>query len=324
MKYCPGCKGEVLDGERVCSSCGYMLKMGNVESPTVRTYPECIEEIPVEAKVNSNCEYELKNDKVESSTVRTCPECNEEVPTEAKVCLNCGYELKKVKAENTMVRTCPECNEEVLAGVKVCSNCGYKLKKVKVESSTVRTCPECNEEVPAGAKVCSNCGYKLKKKKKFIPILIAAVLLIAVAVGVWFVSDTVIKKLRKPVPFSNMQWDATQAEVIAEYGTPDEEYDNQYYGHIISYDDVEFEGYTGKARYCFNDDKLTSIVFYIPKYDLDTVEYFREYYRSKYGEPDFTNTAGVIWYEELANYGVSASAVGVGCVMCNFGKPTEE
>ena len=41
-------------------------------------------------------------------------------------------------------------------------------------------CPECGKEISDKAKACPECGYKMKKsKKKFIPILIFVLLVVA-------------------------------------------------------------------------------------------------------------------------------------------------
>ena len=45
-------------------------------------------------------------------------------------------------------------------------------------------CPECGKEISDKAKACPECGYKMKKsKKKFIPILIFVLLVVACVGG---------------------------------------------------------------------------------------------------------------------------------------------
>ena len=48
-------------------------------------------------------------------------------------------------------------------------------------------CPECGKEISDKAKACPECGYKMNKsKKKFIPILIFVLLVVACVGGTFY------------------------------------------------------------------------------------------------------------------------------------------
>lgn len=96
----------------------------------------------------------------------------------------------------------------------------------------------------------------------------------------------------RPIPFSNANWETTKDELIEMYGNPDDEGDNQFYGHMLRYNNIENEGYTGTAKYGFENGKLTRVFFYIDGYDKDIIEYFQNLFTTKYGEPTYHDEYG--------------------------------
>lgn len=188
-------------------------------------------------------------------------------------------------------------------------------------------CPECGKEVEDGTKKCPDCGYPLvveKKKSKKVPIIFTIIILLIAAALVIFV---ILPKYGfsviggKPIPFASVEWNATQDEVIADMGEPLEEYENEYYGHIINYENIEYEGYTGSAKFCFESGKLTRVMFHILEYDEDIYNYFYDMYEAKYGEPDFSNEFGARWDNRFSSVGIGGSSIGKGMMNCIFLSP---
>ena len=56
----------------------------------------------------------------------------------------------------------------------------------------------------------------------------------------------------------------------------------------------------------------------------DAYSYYENKYQDDYGESDFENIVGKIWYEKKANYGVAMAPLGEGEAIMTFGKPMED
>lgn len=128
----------------------------------------------------------------------------------------------------------------------------------------------------------------------------------------------------KPLPFSYANWQTTRSELIDLMGKqPDEEYDTDEY-HILQYNDCDYDDYSGLTRYCFVSDRLVNVHFIFGAYDEKIESHFYELYKSKYGEPDFDNEFGKVWYTNNANVSVSGTRLFGGFVQCVFHEPTNE
>lgn len=126
----------------------------------------------------------------------------------------------------------------------------------------------------------------------------------------------------RPIPFCTANWKTTQGELIELMGrSPDAEYDNEYYGHILQYDNIEYEGYNEIARFSFEKETLTRVFYCIDGYDESTYKYFIDMNIEKYGEPTMENEAGKRWDTENVLVGVNGTKLLGGSIECLFMSP---
>lgn len=182
-------------------------------------------------------------------------------------------------------------------------------------------CKECGMEISEGLEKCNFCGCPVEKEKhkKRIGIIIG-IIIVVLAIGSFILNSTL--QNAKPIPFSGANWGATQEEIIKMCGVADDEYDNEFYGHILAYNDVKNENYVGIAKYCFENGELTRVLYEIEKYDESIVRYFEEKYRDKYQEPSYSDEYGnKRWDEKNASYGITASPLYGGYVQLLYLSP---
>lgn len=105
-----------------------------------------------------------------------CPKCHNEVNIEAKYCPHCGSPLDS---------RCPNCQHKVSPEDKFCSNCGYQLKGQPTEKKEdikgyyvpiQHTFEDHQEETPIVQE-------KVKEKVRWKPIIISAIVLVALTIG---------------------------------------------------------------------------------------------------------------------------------------------
>lgn len=106
-----------------------------------------------------------------------CPECEQEISEKAKKCVHCG---KILIEEKPATKICDECGKENLVDATECINCGCPFEEEKVVEPIPVLLPQ---EEP----------HKKNSKKIIIPIVIATVVVVAIAVGLIGYNIKVIK-----------------------------------------------------------------------------------------------------------------------------------
>lgn len=128
----------------------------------------------------------------------------------------------------------------------------------------------------------------------------------------------------KPIPFSTANWESTKEDVKKIMGKePDSEYDTDSGDHVLQYDSMEYEGYSGLVRYCFEGETLSQVLFVMESFDADAYKHFNDQFTTKYGEPGFENEFGKVWYRNNANFGVTGYSMFGGSIIVTFHKPKE-
>lgn len=126
----------------------------------------------------------------------------------------------------------------------------------------------------------------------------------------------------RPIPFSTVNWETSKEELVSLLGNPDDEGDNEFYGHMMWYNDVQYEGYTGIAKYGIENGKVTRVFFAIDGYDENTVKYFEDLFTTKYGEPNYKDDYGnKRWDMEYVSCAISSSKLRGGLVNILFMSP---
>ena len=129
---------------------------------------------------------------------------------------------------------------------------------------------------------------------------------------------------KRPIPFSSADWETSEEQLKELHGKPDEEYDNDIYGHILSYNNMENDGYKGTAKFCFEKGKLTGAMFFIEGYDESIVKHFRDIYQTKYGDPDYNENGLVRWDTENASYGANGGGLLGDMIRIDYMSPVSE
>lgn len=108
-----------------------------------------------------------------------CKFCDGELNDEDKVCPNCGEPVGQTKI-------CPHCNAEQSQESGFCKRCGWNFE---TNSMPHKYCQKCGSELKVDGKFCNKCGYDLLskpeagKKKRILPIVVAAVLIVGTIAG---------------------------------------------------------------------------------------------------------------------------------------------
>lgn len=114
----------------------------------------------------------------------------------------------------------------------------------------------------------------------------------------------------KPFPFSDAKWSSSKSDVVKIMGSdPDEEYDTDDGLHVLQFNDCKYDEYSGLIRYCYKDDKLAQVIFEFDEYSDETLNHFNDEFTSKYGEPDFNNEAGKVWYDGDLSIGLAGVSI---------------
>lgn len=112
----------------------------------------------------------------------------------------------------------------------------------------------------------------------------------------------------KPIPFSKVEWDMSPDEVKDLLNDKvDEEYDTDNTPsavHVVQYNKVEYDGYSGLVRYCFEKNKLVEVLFYVDNFNPAMLKHFNDYFTNKYGSADFENEYGKVYYTDNSNIAV--------------------
>lgn len=195
--------------------------------------------------------------------------------------------------------------------------------------STIK-CPECGADVSNKLSKCSSCGFPLKKKAPKITIMVSVCIAgLAILFGclILFKNNRAISengsiadnglfdfldsdRSAHPIPFSDANWSTSAEDLVEMLGQPDEEYDNEYYGHGYVYKNVKNDGYTGEAKYFYENGSLTRVFFMIDGYDTSAIAHFKQLFADQYGSPTYTDEyQNERWDTEVASYGVSSSRV---------------
>lgn len=106
------------------------------------------------------------------------------------------------------IMKCLNCGQDISDQAKRCVHCGQKITKKVL-------CPECKEEINDDLKQCPKCGYKFRKtiNKKIIGI-IALVIVLVVAVGIFITSSLSLSDEEKAVKVSIQELGITNQEII--------------------------------------------------------------------------------------------------------------
>jgi predicted nucleic acid-binding Zn ribbon protein len=196
-------------------------------------------------------------------------------------------------------------------------------------------CPECGEDVSDKAEKCVHCGFVMNEKKqkkkpnlKLVIPIVAVVILIVIAIVIVVIKtgngnvNLPFVEKETPIPFIDVEWGVDQATVEEIMGEPDEEGENEDYGHVIGYDGIEYDGYTGNAYFYFQDEGLNRVFFRVEELDTDMYDHFYNMYQEKYGEPNYTNSMGARWDESIGSYAISMWGLfGEGFVECIYMSP---
>lgn len=107
-----------------------------------------------------------------------CPKCHNEVTTDGKYCPYCG---------NLLDSRCPQCQHKVSPEDKFCSNCGYQLKGQPLEKEPMKGYyvpiqQDRNDKEPE-KEVIPIVQEEVKEKVRWKPIIISAVILVALTIG---------------------------------------------------------------------------------------------------------------------------------------------
>jgi hypothetical protein len=104
-------------------------------------------------------------------------------------------------------------------------------------------------------------------------------------------------------PFTELGWDTTIEELVADQGECEEPYDSTYGGQVYSYP-ASYMGYDGTIKYMYDeDDVLMSVAFAYGSEDSDELKTFydalvssieEEYGESSYNTDKSTNY-GKVW-----------------------------
>lgn len=125
-----------------------------------------------------------------------------------------------------------------------------------------------------------------------------------------------------PIPFCSANWETTQNELKKMLGTPEKEYDNEYYGHILLYSNVELYGFKGDTKYGFENGKLTRVFFTVNEYDETMIEFFENMFTEKYGEPAYQDNYGnKRWETDTCFYTISSMTFSGGIVDITYISP---
>ena len=159
-KSCPFCKTEIkeTDTVKVCPACGIPHHVGCWEENHGCTTFGCSEQ-----------HYEAQH----TNPTDVCANCGAPLGDGQNFCPKCGTPKAAAPKKNI----CDKCGNELQDGQEFCPKCGHKVGAVVDTAANVAI-----DQFNAGVE-------KKKKKSKVVPIVIAAVLAIAVAVGA-FVSNT--------------------------------------------------------------------------------------------------------------------------------------
>ena len=125
------------------------------------------------------------------------------------------------------------------------------------------------------------------------------------------------------IPFCEATWETTPAELIVLMGrAPDNEYESENYGHVLQYNEVEYDGYTETVKICFENNTMATVLYMFETYEEDIYTHFYEKYVSMYGEPTFINEAGERWDTEDVSVGLlHMNVLNQGYLQCRFLKP---
>lgn len=159
-KICPFCKTEITEADavKICPACGIPHHEGCWEENHGCTTFGCSEQ-----------HYEAQH----TNPTDVCANCGAPLGDGQNFCPKCGTPKAAAPKKNI----CDKCGNELQDGQEFCPKCGHKVGAV-VDTAANAAIDQFN----AGVE-------KKKKKSKVVPIVIAAVLAIAVAVGA-FVSNT--------------------------------------------------------------------------------------------------------------------------------------
>ena len=159
-KICPFCKTEITEADavKICPACGIPHHEGCWEENHGCTTFGCSEQ-----------HYEAQH----TNPTDVCTNCGAPLGDGQNFCPKCGTPKAAAPKKNI----CDKCGNELQDGQEFCPKCGHKVGAV-VDTAANAAIDQFN----AGVE-------KKKKKSKVVPIVIAAVLAIAVAVGA-FVSNT--------------------------------------------------------------------------------------------------------------------------------------
>ena len=135
----------------------------------------------------------------------------------------------------------------------------------------------------------------------------------------------------KPLtPFTELDFDSTVGDMLEAYGETNEININEEEGLTEYFYPYEHEGRTGQLRFSVNsEDKIERISWiYQPSAAEEVVACAEEWgtlFTDTYGEPDFENPAGKVWYTPRANIGIfRVSILSNNIVRIMFYPPAEQ
>lgn len=113
-------------------------------------------------------------------------------------------------------------------------------------------------------------------------------------------------------PFTELDFNNTVGDMLEVYGETQEIKVNED-GYTEYFYPYEYEGRTGELRFSVNSqNKIEQISWLYEPLTADEVttcaEEWENLFIETYGEPDFTNSAGKIWYTKLATIGVAKAS----------------
>lgn len=131
-------------------------------------------------------------------------------------------------------------------------------------------------------------------------------------------------------PFTELDFGNTVGDMLEIYGETDDVSINAEEGLTNYFYPYEYKEKEGKLHFSVNsEDKIERISWeYEPTTPEEVTAYADEweaYFTEKYGEPDFENPAGMVWYTSTANVGIFKAAIFAhNVVHIRYYSPTEE
>lgn len=156
---------------------------------------------------------------------------------------------------------------------------------------------------------------------------IASLFLIYLLLFVMLVcSSCGISKEEPLTPFTELDFNNTVGDMLEIYGETQEIKVNED-GYTEYFYPYEYEGRTGQLRFSVNSqNKIEQISWLYEPLTADEVttcaEEWENLFIETYGEPDFTNEVGKMWYTKLATIGVvKASVLSINIVWIIYTNP---